>query len=417
MKKPGYPPHEAERQREVEKYELLDTLPEESYDSITALMAYICKVPISLVSILDRERNFLKSYHGVPFGEDPRDRSFCGHAILGNEEIMIVPDAKEDFRFHDNPLVEELGVRFYACAPLVNLRGYKLGTLCVFDTQPKELDEEQVNALISMSKQVVLIMEERYKNIQLEKAKKELQQRNKDLKKFAATVSHDLKSPLANILGLTEILSNSLEGQIDEEKIRYLNMIKQSGQSLRSYIEGMLSFYRSEELLVDGDEKTSLLEMFHRIEGVFSAEQDLDLSLDTEVKEINANTEALSQILINLITNGIKYNDKEKQVIRVGVKQKGSQYLIEVEDNGNGMDEEEKKNAFNLFETNDKRDRCGRQGSGIGLATVSKLVDYLGGKISIESTPGIGSRVCMALPKASAPDAGVVEAIREESRG
>jgi len=169
MIKPEYPPNEFKRQKELEKYELLDTLPEDSYDTITSLMAHIFDVPISLVAILDKERNFLKSHHGVPFNEDPRDRSFCAHAILYDDEIMIVSDALKDARFKNNPLVLDMGVRFYAGAPLVNSNGYKIGTLCVFDTKPKVLNEHQITTLINMSKQVMLIMEQRYSNIQLKK--------------------------------------------------------------------------------------------------------------------------------------------------------------------------------------------------------------------------------------------------------
>jgi GAF domain-containing protein len=178
MKAPAFPDNEAERQKEVDKYQLLDTLPEESYDTITALMAYICEVPISLVSIIDRDRNFLKSHHGIPFNEDPRDRSFCGHAIVADVDIMIVPDTTADERFRDNPLVSEMGVRFYAGAPLINPNGYKLGTLCVFDMKPKDLNQHQVQALMNMSKQVMLIMEERFKNIKLKQVQNELLQRN-----------------------------------------------------------------------------------------------------------------------------------------------------------------------------------------------------------------------------------------------
>ena len=121
----------------VRSYHLLDTLPEKDFDNITALTANICDVPISLVTLLDADRNFLKSHYGIPFNESPRDISFCGHAILEESNIFIIEDARKDNRFKDNPLVTEMNAIFYAGVRLVNSEGYPLGTLCVFDTKPK----------------------------------------------------------------------------------------------------------------------------------------------------------------------------------------------------------------------------------------------------------------------------------------
>ncbi|MGB6037267.1 MAG: GAF domain-containing protein, partial [Cryomorphaceae bacterium] len=147
MIEPGFPKNEAQRQRALERYAILDTIEEESYDNLTALLASICEVPISLVSLLDKDRNFMKSHYGVRFNEDPRQRSFCGHTIMQEGGVLIVPDATKDERFHDNPLVTEMGVRFYAGASLVDTQGLRLGALCVFGTEPKVLTDRQKKAL------------------------------------------------------------------------------------------------------------------------------------------------------------------------------------------------------------------------------------------------------------------------------
>ncbi|GAB3002799.1 hypothetical protein GCM10027284_20760 [Cyclobacterium sediminis] len=139
---PRLPDNEKRRQFEVNKYQLLDTIPESSYDNITALMAYICDAPISLITLLDKDRNFLKSHYGLPFNESPRAISFCGHAINSQDAITIVEDSRKDERFHDNPLVTEHQAIFYAGAPLTNSEGFKLGTLCVYDTKPRKLTKE-----------------------------------------------------------------------------------------------------------------------------------------------------------------------------------------------------------------------------------------------------------------------------------
>lgn len=159
MISPQLPSNETQRLAEVKKYDLLDTLPEEQYDNLTSLVASICDTPISLITLMDFDRNFLKSHFGVDLTESPRDISFCGHAILDEKDVFIIEDAREDIRFHDNPLIEENGVVFYAGAPLINELGYALGTVCVYDIKPRKLTDKQINLLKLMAKQVVSLFE------------------------------------------------------------------------------------------------------------------------------------------------------------------------------------------------------------------------------------------------------------------
>ena len=128
---PPFPVDEEQRLAAVRSYNLLDTLPEKDFDNITAVTAVICDVPISLVTLVDVDRNFLKSHYGIPFNESPRNTSFCGHAILDEKSIFIIEDARIDPRFKDNPLVRDLKAIFYAGVRLINSEGYPLGTLCV----------------------------------------------------------------------------------------------------------------------------------------------------------------------------------------------------------------------------------------------------------------------------------------------
>ena len=150
MIKPGFPKNELERVSCVKKYDLLDTLPESDFDNITSLVATICDVPISLITLLDTDRNFFKSHHGVDIQESPRDISFCGHAILQEDDIFIVEDSRKDIRFKDNPLVSDYKAIFYAGVPLKNKDGLALGTLCIYDHKPRQLTRLQKNALLQL---------------------------------------------------------------------------------------------------------------------------------------------------------------------------------------------------------------------------------------------------------------------------
>ena len=190
MIEPKFPVDEAQRLAAVRSYNLLDTLPEKDFDNITALTATICEVPISLVTLLDADRNFLKSHYGLNFNESPRNTSFCGHAILDESSIFIVEDARKDPRFSDNPLVTELNAIFYAGVRLINSEGYPLGTLCIFDTKPRQLSKSQKKALSAMAYQVVNLFEARKRNralLALQHELKEKTSRSKILREWFRT--------------------------------------------------------------------------------------------------------------------------------------------------------------------------------------------------------------------------------------
>jgi len=135
------PPNEAERLAALYALLLLDTPPEERFDKIVAFAAEEFDVPIALISLLDTDRQWFKAAIGLGTTcETGRDISFCGHAIM-RAEIMVVEDALLDQRFADNPLVTgPPHIRFYAGAPLILSNGYALGTLCIIDTRPRQLD-------------------------------------------------------------------------------------------------------------------------------------------------------------------------------------------------------------------------------------------------------------------------------------
>ena len=154
MKAP-LPPDETQRLAALHQYAVLDTPAETVFDDLTELAARICEAPVAVISFIDENRQWFKSRVGLDVAETTRDIAFCAHAIH-QKELFIVPDATRDARFADNPLVMgEPGIRFYAGAPLLTSDGYVLGTLCVIDYQPREMNSHQQSALRVLSRHVM----------------------------------------------------------------------------------------------------------------------------------------------------------------------------------------------------------------------------------------------------------------------
>jgi PAS domain S-box-containing protein len=161
------PPNEGRRLEVLRQYAVLDTLPEQELDDLTALAAQICGTPIAIISLVDEHRQWFKARVGIEAGETPREVAFCAHA-LHHRDLFIVPDATQDERFAQNPLVRgEPGICFYAGAPLVTPEDATLGVLCVIDHQPRTLTQAQEQALRVLARQVMTHLELRRQMRQL----------------------------------------------------------------------------------------------------------------------------------------------------------------------------------------------------------------------------------------------------------
>jgi diguanylate cyclase (GGDEF)-like protein len=162
MQEAPIPCNDAERLETLRALRILDSAPEERFDRLTRMARRMFGVPISLVSIVDSNRQWFKSAQGLEATETPRAVSFCGHAILG-DEVFMIEDASQDQRFHDNPLVTgSPNVRFYAGCPLRVANGHKMGTLCLIGDKPRTLDAEErqlLEDLASMAEQEIAALQ------------------------------------------------------------------------------------------------------------------------------------------------------------------------------------------------------------------------------------------------------------------
>lgn len=391
---------EEERIKLLESYSILDTLPEIDYDNLTAIAAEICGTPISLVSFVDKDRQWFKSRHGLNATETPRDYSFCAHAINDPHNVFIIEDSRKDIRFFDNPVVTgSPNVVFYAGVPLINENGLPLGSLCVIDDKPKKLSENQIRSLKALSDQIMKLLELRLQRIEFEKTIKKLEKKNQELEIFAHIAAHDLKSPLANVSGLVALFSENYGSAIDAEGNEIINLIKTSADKLRQMIDGLLEYSKTDQMTTENRTEVNLKILKEEISNLFIFQNNCSITFISNIDSVNTNKTALEQILINLIANAIKYNDKEIAAIEIEILEEDNFYKISVGDNGPGILKEDQEIIFQIFEVVLNVDRFGQKGNGIGLATVKKIVENLGGTIYVESEIGKGAKFIFTMER------------------
>ncbi len=159
------PENEKRRQLALRRFHILDTPREQSFDDLAQLAKLSCNAPMALITLIDEDRQWFKSCLGMEGTETPRDLAFCAHAILRPENLLVVEDTHLDVRFSDHPAVTgEPYIRFYAGAPLITNEGDALGTLCVVDTEPRQLSQYQADTLKLLARQVMQLLQLRATN-------------------------------------------------------------------------------------------------------------------------------------------------------------------------------------------------------------------------------------------------------------
>jgi GAF domain-containing protein len=225
MKPAPLPPNEAARIKALRRYQLLNSLPEEVYDDITRIASEICGTPIALLTLVDENRQWHKAKQGIDLKEIPRENSFCAHGILEPDRIMVVPDARYDKRFFDNPLVTgDPSIVFYAGVPIVSTEGYPFGSLCIIDNRPRELSDSKLESLKALAKLVQTNFELRITKMELEESRERLL----------------VAQPLVNtILNEIEMLEKS---NLNPDQADQINLFKDMVISFKTLIEDPSAF-------------------------------------------------------------------------------------------------------------------------------------------------------------------------------
>jgi signal transduction histidine kinase len=391
------PDNETARLDALRRLGVLDTEPEAEFDDLTRLASFICGTPISMVSLVDDERQWFKSRVGVELSETPRDIAFCAHAIL-THDILVVPDAREDARFAESPLVNgEMGrFRFYAGVPLITPEGYALGTLCAVDNVPRELTPEQKNALQVLARQAVahLRLRENYQQL------RELEELRDSLTHM---IVHDLRTPLTSLIGGMQSLD--LLGELNEEQRELACMSVNGGKALLGMINDLLDISKMEQ-------GAMTLEMAHFSPAELAAQalqqveliaREKRLMLATDIAPalapLRADEEKLRRTLVNLLGNAVKFTPGEGRVpLSIQPGKEGRELSFAVADTGEGIPAEAFERIFAKFGRVESRKAGRKMSTGLGLTFCKMAVEAHGGRIWVESELGKGSTFRFTIP-------------------
>ncbi|MTI20413.1 hybrid sensor histidine kinase/response regulator [Fulvivirga sp. RKSG066] len=368
---------EAKLDREKERLEAIQEYNVESnnpiLDDLVILASHICKTEISLVTLLDKDVQWFKAKHGIEPNHTPREVAFCNIAIDG-KEILEIEDTHRDERFISNPLVTgEPHIRFYAGAPIINYKGFPLGTLCVIDSKPKKLTQEQRESLTIISRLVVQCLD---KDLREQKATEALQFKS-DLLNL---MSQEMLSPMNNIIGLIEMIAS--EGADTKENIGDL---RSSAEKLHGLINNMLDFHNVKEGKISPQEIPFDLDAIVRnLRNTAKPRLDeknikLKLNYDLSIPDtMLGDPQRVEQVLGHLIDFAYIHSEEGNLKLNTEIVDEGSKEIV-VRFTSTFPGEIQKKpvpeNSKDLFDEN-------------GDSVARDLIKMLGGKLVIKSKKG-----------------------------
>lgn len=389
------PINETERLRALREYDILDTLPEQEYQDIVQLAALICGTPIALVSLVDADRQWFKAKIGIDAAQAPRESAFCAHALLQPDELLVVPDARCDPRFADNPFVTEApNIHFYAGAPLKTSGGHVLGTLCVVDTKPRNLTPVQQEALFALSRQVISQLDIRVKLNELEQAQRQLREvaahQDRIKEEERTRIAREIHDELGGVMtGIKSYLSFTIDCAqraglaadphlIDASALAdsAIDTVRRVITDLRPSVLDQLGIWAALEWYAD---------QFAERTGLPCRVDIADTLGDDCVLMDSALSTALFRIVQETLTNVSRHAAATRVHLQVLREQQA--VLVQIRDDGVGID------ASDLLKSDSW-----------GIAGIYERARYFGGAVDITTHPDGGTQVVVRMPLAHADE-------------
>ena len=393
------------RVAEIGKYRVLTEPPRADLVALVGIAAQVAQVPMATINLItDTEQHQIAS-HGFEASICAREDSMC-NLVLHERAPVVVPDASKDPRFATNPFVTgELGdVRFYATYQLRTPEHVVIGTLCVFDTQPRELTSEQEEALGSLAARVIDMLELDLRTrelsaslIDLEQAQAELRRSNEQLAAFAGQVSHDLRNPLTAVAMSLAMVADQVadaDREPDREELDFLVRRAISGTDrMQALIDELLAYAR-----VGAELQRVPVDLGRVLEEV---REDLATALEGatvttgRLPVVIGDPVQLRAVLQNLVANAAKFvRPGQRAHIDVDSSRVDDLWRVEVCDRGPGIPADQLEHVFQPLARIDHT----VEGSGIGLSTCRRIVEAHGGRIGLANAAYGGTCAWFELP-------------------
>lgn len=398
------PDNEAQRLESLQHYQLLDTPAEVEYDRVSQIASELCQTPIAMVSLIDKERQWVKSCYGITVDNIPRGISLCAHTITYDRPLMIENTSQDD-RFFDNPAVTgPPNIVFYVGIPLVCADGFAIGSLCVIDHQPRQLTMAQQTALQALADQVVLLMELRRTNAQLRLAQQEAEDLARQKAGLLATLSHEIRTPLNALEGYTQLLLSEPMLPTQQDSLLRLQTI---GRTTVSLVNNILDYSKLQagKLTLEAI-PFSLPDLLRQVVDMqtWQARQK-NIALITEIDadipgQLRGDAIRLLQVVQNLVSNALKFTHQGQVCVAATILGRTAADItlnIEVRDTGIGISTDGLASLFNEYTQVSASTTRLYGGTGLGLAITHQLVARMGGTLAVESQEGQGSRFYFSL--------------------
>jgi signal transduction histidine kinase len=390
------PQNESERLLHLSSFDIDYTSLNDNLKDLNRLAAKVAGTEISLINLIDAYTQWTVGAHGLDLQQMTREESVCQYTIM-SDQAFEVPDLSADERFNKNFYVDDpLSLRYYFGLPL-NDNGINIGALCVLDTTLKSLSPEKVELLKIIADEIV-------NRIKVYHTMEAMQQRLSTADQANKKVAHDIRGPLAGIIGLSEMISQQGNSANLNEVLEFIKMIHTGSRSLLDLADEILS--NDEQQRPIRENELNLITLKDKLLQLYLPQATyknikLDIAINEQNKHVIFSKQKILQVLGNLISNAVKFTPSQGAInVLMDIITGENENLLDitVTDTGVGIEHSRIQQLLS-GQGESTKGTSEEKGYGFGLQLVKHLIDKLGGKLAITSETGKGSKFHVQLPQ------------------
>ena len=375
-----------------QKNSIPETLPDADFNDVVDIVSQLCNT--SLVSIIGANNKWSRSVSSIVSSGIEEHLPLINNTAANDNEVFVVPELSNDSQLSG----PGLSAKSYIGVKLIDSSGLNIGTLCILGTAPCKVSAAQAKALQALARQIVSRMEFRDCAAQLKRKQAESDMAYADLGKIARLASHDLKSPLNNIISISHLLKEDYAPQFDEDCKEYVDYLGDASLYLSDLVGAVLTYTRTSQMIPEPKEMVSLPAIIEDVTESLDLPENTRINYPKGEKNFFTSRTAFRQILLHLLSNAIRNRSAEPLSIDIAFREDDTSCTLEFRDSGHSVAPEDKERIFGLFEklnvkVNDK------ESMGVDLAVARRLVEKLDGTIIAKPEVSIGSSYLLTFPK------------------